>query len=365
MRIGIGIDTGGTCTDAVVYNFEEKRILASAKASTTREDLSVGIEEAISKLPESLRAQAEAVALSTTLATNACVENKGGRGKLFFFGANPEIVRQTGAQYGLTVDENLFFVESRTCPNGFIEKQPDWDEFRKQLKVQLVNTDAVGVVESFAREIYRAVEKKLFINIGRILLEERYKEWRNTGISDQLMQIMGDLFEESERAGGFDGEEAGVSPQTGMRDFLRLQLGCSAALIGVGAPTHVFLPDVGKKLGARVIMPEYAGVANALGAIVGNVVTRTTLEVNFDPLNAVYLLFGKGIRESFAYLGDAKERAKELVSEKAREENIRRGGSEDVRISFEEEEIYADTTNGPTFLSYKITAVASGDYELG
>lgn len=27
MRIGIGIDTGGTCTDAVVYNFEEKRIL--------------------------------------------------------------------------------------------------------------------------------------------------------------------------------------------------------------------------------------------------------------------------------------------------------------------------------------------------
>ena len=59
MRIGIGIDTGGTCTDAVVYNFEEKRILASAKASTTREDLSVGIEEAISKLPESLRAQAK------------------------------------------------------------------------------------------------------------------------------------------------------------------------------------------------------------------------------------------------------------------------------------------------------------------
>ena len=48
-----------------------------------------------------------------------------------------------------------------------------------------------------------------------------------------------------------------------------------------------------------------------------------------------------------------------------REGIIMRCGSEDVRISFEEEEIYADTTNDPTFLSYKITAVASGDYELG
>ena len=33
---GIGIDTGGTYTDAVVYDFETRKILDSSKALTTR-----------------------------------------------------------------------------------------------------------------------------------------------------------------------------------------------------------------------------------------------------------------------------------------------------------------------------------------
>ena len=43
MKIGIGIDTGGTCTDAVVYDFAEKKVLASAKSLTTKQDLAVKI----------------------------------------------------------------------------------------------------------------------------------------------------------------------------------------------------------------------------------------------------------------------------------------------------------------------------------
>lgn len=79
MKIGIGIDTGGTCTDAVVYDFAEKKVLASAKSLTTKQDLAVGIENSLNKLPEELLRKAEVVALSTTLATNACVEGKGGK----------------------------------------------------------------------------------------------------------------------------------------------------------------------------------------------------------------------------------------------------------------------------------------------
>ena len=36
--IGIGIDKGGTYTDAVVYDLEKREIMAGAKALTTRED---------------------------------------------------------------------------------------------------------------------------------------------------------------------------------------------------------------------------------------------------------------------------------------------------------------------------------------
>ena len=79
MKLGIGIDTGGTYTDAVVYDFETGEVLAGAKSLTTREDLSVGIGGALDKLPADLLRQAKLASLSTTLATNACVEGKGGR----------------------------------------------------------------------------------------------------------------------------------------------------------------------------------------------------------------------------------------------------------------------------------------------
>lgn len=36
--IGIGIDTGGTYTNVVVYDLEKREIMAGAKALTTRED---------------------------------------------------------------------------------------------------------------------------------------------------------------------------------------------------------------------------------------------------------------------------------------------------------------------------------------
>jgi N-methylhydantoinase A/oxoprolinase/acetone carboxylase beta subunit len=82
MKIGIGIDTGGTCTDAVAYDFETGTVLAKGKELTTREDLSVGIGRALDALPQELIREASLISLSTTLATNACVENKGGRAKL-------------------------------------------------------------------------------------------------------------------------------------------------------------------------------------------------------------------------------------------------------------------------------------------
>ena len=89
---GIGIDTGGTCTDAVIYDFETKAILAAGKTLTTKENLEIGIANALDQLPEDLLAQAESLALSTTLATNACVENKGCRAKLLIIGTSPDII---------------------------------------------------------------------------------------------------------------------------------------------------------------------------------------------------------------------------------------------------------------------------------
>jgi len=76
-KIGLGIDAGGTYTDAVIYDMPSKTVTSKAKALSTKWDFTIGIAEALSQLDQSLLEQIELVALSTTLATNAIVENQG------------------------------------------------------------------------------------------------------------------------------------------------------------------------------------------------------------------------------------------------------------------------------------------------
>ncbi len=89
MAILLGVDTGGTYTDAVLLEESADRILASAKALTSRPDLATGVGQAIdSVLADSGVDPAEIalVSLSTTLATNALVEGQGGRVALVTIG---------------------------------------------------------------------------------------------------------------------------------------------------------------------------------------------------------------------------------------------------------------------------------------
>jgi N-methylhydantoinase A/oxoprolinase/acetone carboxylase beta subunit len=87
MSLALGIDTGGTYTDAVLVEYESGRVLATAKALTTRRDLAIGIRQAVARIlhpageaapgTAGLAAEIGLVSLSTTLATNAIVEGNG------------------------------------------------------------------------------------------------------------------------------------------------------------------------------------------------------------------------------------------------------------------------------------------------
>ena len=45
--LGIGIDTGGTCTDAVIFDSKSRKVLSWAKTLTTKNDLKIGILEGL------------------------------------------------------------------------------------------------------------------------------------------------------------------------------------------------------------------------------------------------------------------------------------------------------------------------------
>lgn len=88
MALSLGVDTGGTYTDAVLIR-DEKDVIASAKALTTRHDLAEGIGGAVSAVLNQAKVDPNEIALaslSTTLATNALVEGQGGRVALILIG---------------------------------------------------------------------------------------------------------------------------------------------------------------------------------------------------------------------------------------------------------------------------------------
>lgn len=98
-ELRIGLDTGGTYTDAVVLD-GERRVVASAKALTTHWDLSIGLGAALrtvlAAFPEGVRRQVSLVSVSTTLATNAVVENRFSPICAILAGFNERMVEQAG-----------------------------------------------------------------------------------------------------------------------------------------------------------------------------------------------------------------------------------------------------------------------------
>ena len=90
MALIMGIDTGGTYTDGVIFDTAANRILSKAKTFTTKQDLTIGIRECIEKLDIIEPGKLEYVSISTTLATNAIVEGRGGNVGLLLIGKSPE-----------------------------------------------------------------------------------------------------------------------------------------------------------------------------------------------------------------------------------------------------------------------------------
>ncbi|OPY21131.1 MAG: Hydantoinase/oxoprolinase [Methanomethylovorans sp. PtaU1.Bin093] len=77
MKLSLGIDAGGTYTDAVLLNSDDGRVLQANKALTTYPDLIFGIRDALDGLDQKLLADVRLVCVSTTLATNTILENTG------------------------------------------------------------------------------------------------------------------------------------------------------------------------------------------------------------------------------------------------------------------------------------------------
>ncbi len=95
MPYQLGIDTGGTYTDAVIVD-DQQSVIAKNKSLTTSYDLTIGINNAVSHIPEALLGSINLVALSTTLSTNSVVEGRGAPVGILLPGYNELQIQKSG-----------------------------------------------------------------------------------------------------------------------------------------------------------------------------------------------------------------------------------------------------------------------------
>ncbi len=89
MHYGLGIDAGGTYTDAVIVRGSDGAIVDAKKSFTTYPDIQQGIQNVLDSLDQQYLKDVNLVSVSTTLSTNALLENTGRPVGLILVGEQP------------------------------------------------------------------------------------------------------------------------------------------------------------------------------------------------------------------------------------------------------------------------------------
>ena len=144
----------------------------------------------------------------------------------------------------------------------------------------------------------------------------------------------------------------------GYSDLIKVNVGISKKIIGLGASAPTYYPAVGAELNCEVILPEYAGVANAIGAVVGKIVMRESGVIS-SPSEGKYLVHLDGKPVNFT----SEVKALKVLEEKLTEKSIKKAkeaGAENVSVNIDREIKTANIENRSVFVEASVLVEASG-----
>ena len=148
MPVLLGIDTGGTYTDAVLFD-EESGVIDSAKSLTTKHDLSIGVGKAAAAVLPEDPSVIRLVSLSTTLATNAIVEGHGSPVCLILIGQRADALERSRLGQVMSGDP-VAFVAGGHGADG-LEREPlDVEAVRSAILAHAPKVSAFAVAGYFA-----------------------------------------------------------------------------------------------------------------------------------------------------------------------------------------------------------------------
>jgi len=130
-------------------------------------------------------------------------------------------------------------------------------------------------------------------------------------------------------------------------------------IIAIGAPVHVYYPHVAEKVKSKAIIPEYASIANAIGAVAGGIHQESTATIS-PILGEVLRVFHEKGTSDYETVEEAVSAAKKAAAETAEEKAIHAGAKNPaVDVSVKENRAPI-TGGGDTLIDIVVTARASG-----
>ena len=171
-------------------------------------------------------------------------------------------------------------------------------------------------------------------------------------------------------------DESGDMPEGPGFDYLlrasvngnRSSIMCSSTkldrpLVGIGAPTHIYMPALEERMNVKVIMPKDHDVGNAVGAVCSQISETVTAQVYPNMDNVFFVLgpFGSPVTYSHVEqaISSARRQAEEYVRNKVYE-----AGAENIRVRSDvyENKFYGgDNVEGEQTAWVDIVARATGD----
>ncbi|MCB1380415.1 MAG: hydantoinase/oxoprolinase family protein [Alphaproteobacteria bacterium] len=292
----IGVDTGGTYTDAAVIEAEGHKVVASAKAITTKGDLSIGVTGAISAaiavLPQGLKPQAiSLVSVSTTLATNAVVEGHGSAVGVILIGFDQGMADRTGiakAFPGMPMaliagghDHNgderepldmaaleraiaTMPVDAFAIASAFAVRNPSHEHRARDLAVELtgkpatLSTELTSALDAPRRALTAVLNARLISRISMLIAAVR-RSMADLGISCPLMIVKGDgTLALAEKVAlrpietvlsGPAASLVGASWLCGRRDFIMSDMGGTTTDLGIFRDGRPQVAEQGAEVG--------------------------------------------------------------------------------------------------------------------
>jgi N-methylhydantoinase A/oxoprolinase/acetone carboxylase beta subunit len=331
------------------------------------DDLSIGPRKAI---PFCRAASATPGLTKRLLHLEGMVRKKGTRGELEFFTLvkRPTFSLTPGEGKLLDILEgSALDREAIAAEVGSFVSLERFVELGLIAEIAFTPTDllhARGELDLWERPAAQAAARLMARGLG--LGEETLLETISRELTEALkLNVVTKVLATSDQQGRFQTAEAlkflGALLRMEGNAAIEASVKVKTPLIAVGAPVGSYLPRVAAELGARLVIPAHAEVANAVGAVTGRVVARSEAVIRPDRGHGFVVVTADHHRR-FSQLALAEAFALEHVRTSAGRK-AESGGGTGIQVTVAGEELTAPLGQGwgdKVFIERRVSATAVG-----